>query len=77
MNSELAKITDWLAVNKLSLNADKTKLMIFYYKQTQLKNSEVPNIKINNMPIERVAQFKFLGVIIDSNLTVSSAKFYS
>ena len=45
--------------------------MNFHYKQKQLKNIEVPNIKINNMPIERVTQFKFLGVIIDSNLTWS------
>ena len=28
-------------------------------------------IKINGMPIERVTEFKFLGVLIDSNLTWS------
>ena len=71
INSELIKITDWLAVNKLSLNAAKTKMMIFHYKQRKLKNHEVLNIKINNIPVERVTQFKFLGVIIDSNLTWS------
>ena len=71
INLELSKITDWLAVNKLFPNAEKTKLMIFRYKQRQLKNSEVPNIKINNMPIEWVTQFKFVGVIMDSNLTWS------
>ena len=54
INLELAKITDWLAINKLSLNAEKTKLMIFRYKQRQLKKNKVPNIKINNMPIEWV-----------------------
>ena len=54
INSEFIKITDWLAVNKLSLNAAKT--MIFHYKQRKLKNHEVPNIKINNIPVERVTQ---------------------
>ena len=29
-NSELNKIADWLAVNKLSLNVQKTKFMIFH-----------------------------------------------
>ena len=70
INSELAKITDWLTVNKLSLHAEKTKLLIFHHKRRpSLKKGEVPNIKINNMPIERVTQLKFIGVIIDSNLT--------
>lgn len=33
INAELTKITDWLAVNKLSLNVSKTKMMIFHSKQ--------------------------------------------
>ena len=37
-------------------------------KQRMLKSTEIPVI-INHMPIERVTYFKFLGVIIDSNLT--------
>ena len=30
LNAELSKITDWLAANKLSLNASKTKFMVFH-----------------------------------------------
>ena len=71
INSELTKIIDWLAVNKLSLNDAKAKLMISHYEQRKFKKHELPNIKINNIPVERVRQFKFLGVIIDSNLTWS------
>ena len=33
INLELAKISDWLAVNKLSLNAAKTKFMMFHNYQ--------------------------------------------
>ena len=29
IDAELSKINDWLAINKLSLNVDKTKFMIF------------------------------------------------
>ena len=68
---ELTKITYWLEVNKLSLNAAKTKMMIFHFKQRKLYIHEVPSIKINNIPVERVTQLKFLGVVIDSNLTWS------
>ena len=69
INAELTKIVDWLTVNKLSLNIKKTKMMIFCSKQRILKSTEIPNVIINHIPIERVTYFKFLGVIIDSNLT--------
>ena len=71
VSAELTKITQWLAVNRLSLNAKKTKMMIFHSKQNKLSINEIPIIKINDMPIERVTEFKFLGVLIDSNLTWS------
>ena len=45
--------------------------MIFHSKQNKLSADEIPSIKINDMPIERVTEFKFLGVLIDSNLTWS------
>ena len=60
-----------LAVNRLSLNAKKTKMMIFHSKQNKLSINEIPIMKINDMPIERVTEFKFLGVLIDSNLSWS------
>ena len=46
-------------------------MMIFCSKQRILKSTEIPNVIINHMPIERVSYFKFIGVIIDSNLTWS------
>ena len=46
-------------------------MMIFCSKQRILKSTEIPNVTINHMPIERVTYFKFLGVIIDCNLTCS------
>ena len=69
VNAEITKITQWLAVNRLSLNAKKTKMMIFHSKQNKLSVNEIPIIKINDMPIEIVTEFKFLGVHIYSNLT--------
>ena len=41
-------------MNRLSLNAKKTKIMIFHSKQNKLSVNEIPIIKINGMPIERV-----------------------
>ena len=71
VNVELTKTTQLLALNRLSLNANKTKMMIFHSKQNNLSINEIPIIKINDIPIESVTEFKFLGVLIDSNLTWS------
>ena len=58
INSELEKVVEWLALNKLSLNAKKTKMMLFHYKQRNVKNA-IPKLKINGITIERVKEFIF------------------
>ena len=67
INKELAQINEWLEINKLSLNVTKTKFMVFH---TQHKHRAIkPHVpKINNTNIEKVEQFKFLGLTLDSNL---------
>ena len=67
MNNELEKIYGWLTVNRLSRNLTKTKFMIFYPKQKDII-SLVPKLVINNIPIEKVDNFSFLRVCLDSNL---------
>ena len=54
INSELDKIADWLAVNKLSLNAQKTKFMIFHYRQRIITGNDIPRPMISNTLIEQV-----------------------
>ena len=58
-------ISEWLSVNKLSLNANKTKFMIFHNYQKVMTDSDIPQLEINNTPIERVAEFNFLGITIN------------
>ena len=63
--NELSKILiDWVNVNGLSLNIKKTKYMIF-------ANINVADFvaKIANIPIERTTVVRFLGVLVDNNLT--------
>ena len=83
VNNELQKLGVWLKANKLAINTDKTKVMIFHSK-----NKTIPHFdfKFNNndiggldpsliYPIERihnnskVPAFKLLGVFLDENLT--------
>ena len=50
INSEITKISEWLSVNKLSLNANKTKSMIFHNYQKVMTDSDIPQLEINNIP---------------------------
>ena len=66
INSELRLIVIWLKSNKLSLNVNKTNFMVFTPKR---KQHDVINLNIENHTINEVNQCKFLGVILDNNLS--------
>ena len=64
INSELTEIAEWLKVNKLTLNINKTLCMLFSKKHNHADIS----IKLEDKLINRVSETKFLGVIIDDKL---------
>ena len=74
VNLELAKLNDWFCANKLSLNAKKTKYILFRPTVTypDLRNR---HIMLNGHPVDRIGNnqkeksFKFLGIHIDETLT--------
>ena len=63
--TELEKIFKWLDFNKLCLNTAKSKYMLFHVPQKILPKL---SFSFNEIPIENVKEFNFLGLIIDSNL---------
>ena len=65
INYELTKLSDWLKVNRLSLNAKKTKLMIF---RTFQKNVIIPKIEMDEIELDPVSNFNYLGIIINENV---------
>ena len=67
VNNELKKVKQWLDVNKLSLNSDKTNFIIF--KSPQHSSLGTANIKIGNQPVKQSRYVKFLGVLLDENLS--------
>ena len=68
LNDTLANISEWLKVNKLSLNVKKTHYMIFSKKRTPNFSSPKINLKIDGEILSEVDKTKFLGVIIDNKL---------
>ena len=70
VNSELKLVTKWFLANKPSLNAKKTKYVLFH-KVTMCDSLQLqlPTMTFDNIEIKRESSVKFLGVIIDENLT--------
>ena len=68
LNFELNKIKLWLRANKLTLNTQKSKLMLSYKPQ---KSLEIPKIKINNEKIVCFKQFARTNFAQTSNLEKS------
>jgi hypothetical protein len=70
MDIELNKVSQWFKSNKLSLNIEKTKWSLFHSNsKKRLIPIELPLLFIDGVLIERVTCTKFLGVLIDENLT--------
>ena len=65
INTEIKKISDWLQINLLSVNMNKTNLIIFHKHNKVLR---IPNIIFDNTPIQHVNRFNFLGLHLDSNM---------
>ena len=65
---EINKISKWLQSNKLSLHLGKTESIVFGSKYKLRKESKM-NISCNNVPIEAKSNVKYLGVILDQDMS--------
>ena len=68
INHDLNKLTEWLRANRLSLNVDKTKLIIFRSKYSK-NNYEEISIKLQGIRLAPSKYVKYLGIYIDENLS--------
>ena len=62
---EVQKFSHWLLSNKLTLNLQKSKYMLFYKPQKRVK---ITNFTINNTNIECVDEFNYLGLMLNKHL---------
>ena len=73
VNAELNNLHDWLTTNKLTLNTKKSNLVIFRPKQKKIRY--LPQISIfdseknRRVTLEHKSYIKYLGVLIDENLS--------
>ena len=70
MNAKLENVSTWFKSNKLSLKVDKTKWFLFHpLSKRQFLPQTLPNLLIEDIHIKRKHVTKFLGVIINENLS--------
>ena len=69
MNHDIAKLFDWLCVNKLTVNDNKTKYMVFSKSTRSAYTDKHRIVTLNGVPIKKVETHKFLGMIVDQNLS--------
>ena len=65
LNCELAKLTEWLNANKLSINVSKSHYMVFHRSRRKINKG---NILLGTTILSQVTFTKFLGVILDDKL---------
>ena len=70
LNNTLSEVATWFKANKLSLNIAKSKVMCFATHSQLIKTSEI-SVQYDNVRLEKVSHYKYLGVILDSNLSFS------
>lgn len=68
LNEALKLLNDWLVGKQLKINIEKTKFMILHDQRTKNVRGQC-NLLVNNQKIAEVKTTKYLGVIIDDNLT--------
>ena len=72
VHSELTKVCEWLTVNRLSLNIQKSNYVIFHPPQKKIDREIAINVYDNTtgqyLSLDLKNYVKFLGVLIDGNL---------
>ena len=67
VNHDLRLIVHWLRANRISLNVDKTEIIIFRPKRKTITRKM--NFRISGQKINIGTQTKYLGLILDEHLT--------
>ena len=62
----MVRLSSWCRDNNLLLNISKTKELVIDYRR---EKTEIPPLIISGDCVEKVANFRYLGVHIEENLT--------
>ena len=70
INSDLSRLAVWFSDNRLTLNIPKSKFMVFGTAQSaNFKSAQAICAQLNGTALERTKNFKYLGVIVNENMS--------
>lgn len=71
MNTAANKFSEWCGFNKLTINLQKSKCILFSNKKlpSHKAQKDLVSIKIGGIQLDLVDHYKYLGVILDDRLT--------
>ena len=67
VNKQLSFISEWLNANKLSLNKDNTKYMIYHFSQRDVSQLKL-TLNLEGKQIQGICEFDFLGTTTQETL---------
>ena len=68
IQSDIISIASWISAHYLTINTSKTKYMFISFKSPAFF-STFPSLYLNGSLLDRVSSFKYLGILISSNLS--------
>ncbi len=68
LQEDLSLVSNWMNVNMLSLNVDKSKTMLFSHQAHA--NPMRLQLEINGTELEQVSVYKYLGIYLDEKLNM-------
>ena len=68
LQDDITAIENWTAANNLQFNISKCKYMIISRRSPEI---QVPPLVLNGVPLERVETFKYLGLLLSTDLSWS------
>jgi len=69
IQKDIINLKGWCKVNGMFISQEKTKCMYFTHELNHSNNDNRLDLKIDCATIEQVDKFKYLGVMLDENLT--------
>ena len=67
--AELKIISEWMRMNMLIINPEKTEFMVIDRPRSQIKLPKLPPFYVDNVRIKQVHKTKYLGLSVDDKLS--------